>query len=196
MLQRSLIIAMHTNKNNTHTYSLSEETRHDTHSSHTFSESKGRADCNIFLHFKKVASVKMINEGSWWGSVHTYIRLHRSSSSMNRRRFPAPHTAAVIAQQEDRHANYMPRPWLAMWNYYQHNNNIFNAAGVQGGVWPDITSGWVGKMLCFLSRCWLVKGWLLISRRWIRLTDVCGEHLMGLQTTDVGRRGDIFKHHL
>lgn len=29
-----------------------------------FSETKGRADCNIFLHFKKVASVKMINEGS------------------------------------------------------------------------------------------------------------------------------------
>lgn len=32
--------------------------------SFSFQKTKGRADCNIFLHFKKVASVKMINEGS------------------------------------------------------------------------------------------------------------------------------------
>lgn len=169
--------------------------------SHIFSETKGRADCNIFLHFKKVASVKMINEGSWGRACILTLDCTRASRAATAwtnggfRRFQHCCLRLLLLHKRSRHANYMPRQWLAVWNYYQHNNNVFNTTNAQG-VWPDITSDWMGKMLCSLYRCWLVKGWLLISRRWLQLTDVCGEHLTGPQTADAGWRGDIFKHHL
>lgn len=216
MFPCSLIILMHVRRHIimyrhacTHTHALFlylppavERTRaqHTRTHSHTFSETKGRADCNIFLHFKKVASVKMINEGSWGRACILTLDCTRASRAAtawanNGFRWFQHCLRLSLLHRRSRHANYMPQQWLAVWNYYQHYNNIFTATNAQG-VWPDITSGWMGEMLCSLYRCWLVKGWLLISRRWIQLTDVYGEHLIGRQTADAGRRGDIFKHHL
>lgn len=107
---------------------------------HIFSETKGRADCNIFLHFKKVASVKMINEGSWARACILTLDCTRASRAATARANAGFGSALrLLLHRGGRHANYMPRQWLATWNYYQHNNNVFNTTGVQS-VWPDITS--------------------------------------------------------
>ena len=118
-----------------------------------FSETKGRADCNIFLHFKKVASVKMINEGSWGRACILTLDCTRASRAATARtnaafrRLFGGALRLLLLHRRGRHANYMPRQWLAMWNYYQRNNNIFNTTGVQS-VWPDITSAWMGGKCC------------------------------------------------
>ena len=133
----------------------------DVHAPHTrsfahiffFSETKGRADCNIFLHFKKVASVKMINEGSWGRACILTLDCTRASRAATARtnaafrRLFGGALRLLLLHRRGRHANYMPRQWLAMWNYYQRNNNIFNTTGVQS-VWPDITSAWMGGKCC------------------------------------------------
>lgn len=91
-----------------------------------------------------------------WGimreSVHTYIRLHKSCNGVDERWFQMVFCTALrllLLHTRSQHANYMPRQWLAMWNYYQRNKNIFNTTGARG-VWPDIMSGWMGGNVVFL----------------------------------------------
>lgn len=78
-----------------------------------FPKTKGRADCNIFLHFKKVASVKMINEGSWGRACILTLDCTRAS------RAAAVFRAAfrlLLLHTTSQRANYEARQWLAVWN--------------------------------------------------------------------------------
>lgn len=83
----------------------------------------------------------MINEGSWARACILTLDCTRASRAATARANAGFGSALrlLLLHRGGRHANYMPRQWLATWNYYQHNNNVFNTTGVQS-VWPDITS--------------------------------------------------------
>lgn len=110
--------------------------------SHIFSETKGRADCNIFLHFKKVASVKMINEGSWGRAcILTLDCTGASGRTLVSDGFSAALRLPLLLGRS-RHANCMPQQWLAMWNYDRGNKTSSTQQACEG-VRPDITRvGW------------------------------------------------------
>lgn len=118
---------------------------HATHTrahSHIFSETKGRADCNIFLHFKKVASVKMINEGSWGRAcILTLDCTGASGRTLVSDGFSAALRLPLLLGRS-RHANCMPQQWLAMRNYDRGNKTSSTQQACEG-VRPDITRvGW------------------------------------------------------
>lgn len=156
MFPRSLIILMHVHKHNARTRTrlssifhkqLKTRTRdaHATHTrahSHIFSETKGRADCNIFLHFKKVASVKMINEGSWGRAcILTLDCTGASGRTLVSDGFSAALRLPLLLGRS-RHANCMPQQWLAMRNYDRGNKTSSTQQACEG-VRPDITRvGW------------------------------------------------------
>lgn len=130
--------------------------QHTRSHSHIFSETKGRADCNIFLHFKKVASVKMINEGSCGRACILTLDCTRASRAVWTSTGFRAAFRLLLLHRRSQHANYKPRQWLAVWNYYQQNKNVFNTKG-EGGLWPDITSGWKGESVVFLKQVLAAK---------------------------------------